>query len=564
MESAAIAVDTILGGQAKVMLVGAVDDLNENSLREFASMKATASADADKLAGRQPRELSRPMSLTRGGFVESHGSGVMVFMAGDLALAMGAPIHAVVGCVHTSTDHTGRSVPAPGQGVLSAVSEAGPPSPMLDLQRRRQLLESDLAQLRAQAASGALPGTELPRLEGLARRRWSLDWWQDNASVSRLRGALAVFGLCADDITLSSCHGTSTQLNDKNEASILQQEMDVLGRTPGNPLYIVAQKWLTGHPKGPAAAWQMHGVMQAMAESAIPGNRNLDCVDPILKSYPALFFPREKVEGQFVSAALVNSFGFGQAGGQCLLVHPNYFLSAVEDALFDTYVRRLEARQSQVFKRRQDIFGGRAPFVPIKSEDPHSVPLRSAILDKSIRLASSSSGISLPQAASSEKAGSAGAAPTPASAAKEESKGGGAVARALAQAAAGIAGPALSMGIDAEPVRAFEAIFLERNFSSAERADIAEHDQATGTQRSAAGLWAAKEAVVKALGNAGAALRGAEEPLLDVGLRRLPGGSLRVELRGRARDAAEQLGVREARVSLTYAEGTAFAAAVLV
>jgi len=307
--------------------------------------------------------------------------------------------------------------------------------------------------------------------------------------------------------------------------------------------------------------------MQAMAESAIPGNRNLDCVDPALRSFPSLFFPRDKVQGQFISAALVNSFGFGQAGGQCLLVHPNYFLSAVEDAAFDAYLRRLESRQSRLFKHRQDIFGGRAPFVPIKGEDPHGVPFRTAILDKSLRLPSSGTS---PAGSPGDAAGGARAAgvqPTPAqlsSATEEGGKGGGAVARALAQAAAGIAGPALSMGIDAEPVRPFEAAFLERNFSEAERADVAERDEATGTQRSAAGLWAAKEAVVKALGNAGAALRGAGEPLLDVGLHRLPGGSLRVELAGRAREAAEQLGVREARVSLTYAEGVAFAAAILV
>jgi len=240
----------------------------------------------------------------------------------------------------------------------------------------------------------------------------------------------------------------------------------------------------------------------------------------------------------------------------------------VQDETFDTYLRLLEARQAQVFKHRQDIFGGRAPFVPIKSEDPFSVPFSTAILDKSFRLASSGSHFRLPQDATVSTKQATGKVPPSAfprlAATQEEARGSGAVARALMQAAAGIAGPALSMGIDAEPVRVFEASFLDRNFSKAERADILEHDQATGTQRSAAGLWAAKEAVIKALGNAGAVLRGADEPLLDVGLHRLPGGSLRVELQGRARDAAEQLGVREARVSLTYADCVAFAAAILV
>merc|ERR1719482_62542 len=109
MASASIAVDTILNGQAKVMLVGATDDLSEESITEFASMKATANADTDKAAGRIPGEISRPMSMTRSGFAESHGAGVLVFMAGDLALQMGAPIRAIVGNVYTSTDGLGRS-----------------------------------------------------------------------------------------------------------------------------------------------------------------------------------------------------------------------------------------------------------------------------------------------------------------------------------------------------------------------------------------------------------------------------------------------------------------------
>merc|ERR1719240_2189934 len=110
------------------------------------------------------------MSQTRSGFVESHGAGVMVFMSGDLALQMGAPIHAVVGMVHTATDGLGRSVPAPGKGILGSVSEsAGPPSALMSIETRRGLLESELKSIRA----SNLPEAELKRFEGLARRRWS-------------------------------------------------------------------------------------------------------------------------------------------------------------------------------------------------------------------------------------------------------------------------------------------------------------------------------------------------------------------------------------------------------
>jgi fatty acid synthase subunit beta len=552
MESAAIAVDVIRAGQAKVCLVGGTDELSDVSIQEFASMKATASADADKIAGRQPHEISRPMSATRSGFAESHGAGVMVFMSGDLALAMGAPIRAVVAHVHTATDGVGRSVPAPGQGVLTAVSESGPASPLLDVATRRKLLEQELKSLRA--AAGALPADELARLESLARRRWSLDWWQNNPSVSPFRGALSVFGLTGDDITVASCHGTSTKKNDLNEPSILQQEMIALGRTPGNPLHIVTQKYLTGHPKGAAAAWQMNGIMQAMEESVIPGNRNLDCVDPELRKFNHLFFTNTTIHRQYIKAALINSFGFGQAGGQCLLIHPDYFLASVDDGAFSDYVSCLQARSIQSFKHRQDVLGNRVPYVPIKGADetPHSVPFAQAAMMKDLRRPKTLKVIKEVHGARTSVDG----------------RNAEAVEWALVDAlkercTVADTKSCRAIGIDAEPIRSFDATFLERNFRSSERQDIQKHDEATNTWRTATGHWAIKEAVVKALGNAGAQLGASHESLIDIELDRSENGAVTVKLQGKAHAAAQSVGASEVQVSLTYAQGVAYAAAIL-
>lgn len=44
-------------------------------------------------------------------------------------------------------------------------------------------------------------------------------------------------------------HGTSTQANDKNESEVIQAQMSHLGRTKGNVLFTILQKYLTGHPK---------------------------------------------------------------------------------------------------------------------------------------------------------------------------------------------------------------------------------------------------------------------------------------------------------------------------
>ena len=132
-------------GQATVCLVGGTDELSDISICEFANMTAKASDDGDKFAERFPMEISRPMSATHLGFAESHGTGVLVFMSGDLAIAMSVRIRAAAAAVPTATDDVGRSVPAPGQGVLGADSkQAGAKNPLSALSKRRSLLEHEI------------------------------------------------------------------------------------------------------------------------------------------------------------------------------------------------------------------------------------------------------------------------------------------------------------------------------------------------------------------------------------------------------------------------------------
>jgi 3-oxoacyl-(acyl-carrier-protein) synthase len=58
------------------------------------------------------------MAPTRGGFMEAQGAGMQLLCTARLALAMGLPIYGVVALSSTATDKNGRSIPAPGQGVL--------------------------------------------------------------------------------------------------------------------------------------------------------------------------------------------------------------------------------------------------------------------------------------------------------------------------------------------------------------------------------------------------------------------------------------------------------------
>lgn len=111
---------------------------------------------------------------------------------------------------------------------------------------------------------------EARRQESEAAATWGMLEGSD-PTIAPLRRALAVWGLTIDDIGVASFHGTSTKANDKNESSVFNQQFAHLGRSKGNACPVIAQKWLTGHPKGGAAAWMFNGMTQSILSGIVPG-----------------------------------------------------------------------------------------------------------------------------------------------------------------------------------------------------------------------------------------------------------------------------------------------------
>ena len=77
--------------------------------------------------------------------------GIQILMSAKLALEMGCPIFSIVGLVNTATDKEGRSVPAPGQGILTTAREIRQKftHPMLDVTYRQKRMNRDITQMNA-------------------------------------------------------------------------------------------------------------------------------------------------------------------------------------------------------------------------------------------------------------------------------------------------------------------------------------------------------------------------------------------------------------------------------
>ncbi|KAH7173137.1 uncharacterized protein B0J16DRAFT_275283 [Fusarium flagelliforme] len=405
LESLDTGCDLIMLKKAKVCLVGGVEDFVEDVSFEFGSMKATCDTDAEFAAGRTPKEMSRPTASSRSGFVESQGCGVQVLTSAELALEMGLPIFGIVAYANMAADKAGRSVPAPGKGVLTNAREKSTiPSPLLDIQYRRRLLQlrrtqihhnasdyldilnTELTFLRETTSAGDLEAyresreklirEEARKQDAEATSSLGNQFWvsQETGSISPIRGSLSVWGLSIDDISVASLHGTSTVQNDLNEPMVIQEQMMHLGRRRGNLLPCVCQKWLTGHSKGAAGSWMINGCLQMMSSGLIPGNRNADNVEEKLREHHYLVFPNTTVQTQCVKACSVTSFGFGQKGAQALIVHPRYLLATVGRERYNAYIGKRDQRWRKACRRLSEAMV-RDDMVSacIKTQAPYAV-----------------------------------------------------------------------------------------------------------------------------------------------------------------------------------------------
>ncbi len=385
IESIDSACESLLSGKTKLCFTGGTDDFQEEESYAFRTMNATVNPQEEFDKGRLPSEMSRPTSDTRAGFMEAQGSGMQILTTADLALRLGLPIYGVIAASTMAADKISRSVPAPGQGILSFARQTPEVSASLLLDMEYRSREMKIAIERVQdwrtaslhkayrdakeharvvlasdaparfkvdetRSSKSLPATistinsstnlQIKEL----KRLWGNDFRRQNPDISPLQAALATWGLTIDDIDFVSLHATSTKANDKNEPEILNKQMSHLGRTLGNPLLAICQKSLTGHPKAPAAAFMLNGCLQALDTGLVPGNRNADNVDPLLSAIPHLTFPTRSIQTKSLKAFSMTSFGFGQKGGQLIGIHPRYLYGAIDRACYESYAARVMKR----------------------------------------------------------------------------------------------------------------------------------------------------------------------------------------------------------------------------
>lgn len=183
---------------------------------------------------------SRPFDKTRDGFVMGEGAGIVILEELQHALARGAKIY------------------------------------------------GEVAGYRATGDAYHLTG-QLPDHEGLQRA---------------MRGAMADGGLTPADIDYVNAHGTSTPLNDSNEAKAIA----IVFGSEARRISVSSTKSMTGHMLGAAGSVEFIAATLAIRDGIVPPTINYSTPDPECGD---LDFTPNTAKKREVRAALSNSAGFG-------------------------------------------------------------------------------------------------------------------------------------------------------------------------------------------------------------------------------------------------------------
>jgi len=187
-----------------------------------------------------PKTASRPFDLNRDGFVMGEGSGIVILEELEHARKRGAKIY------------------------------------------------GEVVGYRASGDAYHLTG-QLPEHEGLQRA---------------MRGALADAGMRPDEVDYVNAHGTSTPLNDSNEAVAISK---VFGDATAK-LSVSSTKSMTGHMLGAAGSVEFIASLLSIRDQIVPPTINHCTPDPACVGVDVT---PNQARSREVRAALSNSAGFG-------------------------------------------------------------------------------------------------------------------------------------------------------------------------------------------------------------------------------------------------------------
>ena len=295
-------IDVITSGQARVAIVGNAEaPITSEIVEGYAAMGALATEDALRtIQGTDEvdfRRASRPFG-NNCGFSLAESAQYIVLMDDELALQLGADIHASVPDVFINADGFKKSISAPGPG-------------------------NYLTMAKAVAAA-----TQIVGIDGVRNR------------------------------SFVHAHGSSTPANRVTESEILDRVAEAFGISEWP---VAAVKAFVGHSLATASADQMMSALGTFHYGIVPGIKTVDTfADDVKKDRLAL--STTDVRRDDLDVCFINSKGFGGNNATGVVLSPAFTEKMLRkrhgDAAFDAYVARREATREAARQYDQAVREG--------------------------------------------------------------------------------------------------------------------------------------------------------------------------------------------------------------
>jgi len=301
-----LAIDDITAGRAKVAFVGNAEaPVSPEVMEGYAAMSALATDDGvaklDNTEQPDLRKTSRPFG-DNCGFTIAESAQYIVLMADDLAIELGATIHASTPEVYVNADGFKKSISAPGMGNYVTMA-------------------------KAVGYARALLGQE---------------------SVARH--------------SMVQAHGSSTPANRVTESLIFDRVAKAFGI---NEWPITAVKSYLGHTLGVASGDQLVATLGIWEYGIIPRINNVDQVAADVHQDNLSFVTEHRDVGvDAIDCAFLNAKGFGGNNATGVLVSPHKTVELLakrySQADWDSYQKRNAEVQKNVAQFKAQLVDGSA------------------------------------------------------------------------------------------------------------------------------------------------------------------------------------------------------------
>jgi fatty acid synthase subunit alpha len=75
-----------------------------------------------------------------------------------------------------------------------------------------------------------------------------------------------------------------------------------------------------------------------------------------MQQFYHLLYPSRSIQTDGLKVGFLKSFGFGQVGGECIVIHPDVLLATLDEATLQGYTSRNNARRAPAYRRFNDMF----------------------------------------------------------------------------------------------------------------------------------------------------------------------------------------------------------------